>query len=670
MPQTIQWTFTMKNKLTLLVATALLLTAPCLAHDPVPGKTTKAELLQAVDALKVQIQNLPDEGPVVPPPPPHDDNQHPPVQIPGEGWKIATHAGLIPDLSANPTHTLHSGDFPIDLPADARVLIPAGAAVTLHSSLDQRIESIAVKGTLIFSRTANTKLRVGTILCYPGSVFDQGTVDDPIVAKSHILFDGSVPATDPEQITVGLIAFGGSTPCKISIQGEFAGTATTELFAPIAAGATTITVKDATGWKVGDRIILHDSQDVIDPARFYTTAERRTITEVRVTTSTVAGSSRTIVLDQPLQYAHDGDVDHLSRNIVYSQTPETRAHTIAMGACDVRMASAEVLLSGRSQAPQPIDDTVRKPDNSVLHLGTNQRGRYAVHMHHVSRPFAIDRLVIETPVPHSRWALSHHTGHGTVTNCIANNFYGAGIVGEAGTETGLHKGNSIMRQLLPGSTSLQGGPDYPRFNSRDAAGRLMEDRGHGGYGAWYRGPFIAVEDCKFNGWAIEGFSWNLEADFHGPLPQMFTLRPIEGRDPAQVGTFDFEVTDTVPVKRCKATMAMLSGESGGMTFWGTGGLNTIDSCFVKKQNYFGGTAWGCLHNNGCRAIIKNCRTVVSPVVNSAYRFQQSDGMQALTIDGLTDSGYVGTALISPQHLQSITAGGYTVNGTVMNPAVP
>lgn len=622
----------------------LLLATPCLAHDPQPGKTTKAELLQAVDALRLQVQNLPDDGPVVPPPPPHDDNQHPPadtyqtVQIPGEGWKIATHAGLIPDLSANPTHTLASGDFPIDLPVDARVLIPTGVTVTLHSVIDQRIESIANKGTLKFSRLSNTKLRVGTILNYPGSVYDQGDDEDPVEASSEILFDGTLPASDPEQITVGLISFGGKT----TVCGKFIdGTSTTELAAPVAAGSKVITVKASKGWKVGDELLLHDDRDVIDPARLNTTMERATIAAI---------GSTGITLAKPLAYAHSGDVDHLTRNIVFRNAPGTRAHTILMGQTDAHLCCARFNLSGRTRSPVILDDTLRNPDNSVLHTGTNQRGRYPVHAHHLQLPFAFDHLVIDADQPDAKWGLSHHTGHGSVTNCVATGFYGAGIVGESGPETGLHAGNSVSRYMRESAEA-----DYRRFGVLDAAGKLVDDRGFYGAGFWYRGPFVRIEDCKFNGWAVDGFAWDTEVDSAAPVQHpLTTLAPIDGRPPEQVGAFDLEISDSMPIKRCTVKQVML-GDGGGIVFWGRGGLNTIEGCRVRRQNYFGGVPFLSYHSCGpttTRVLIKDSRAEISPVIGGRWVFNQTDGMLELAIENLTQTGYVGP-VVEPRFLEGI-----------------
>lgn len=619
--------------------------------------TVKADLLTAANALLLQIQGLPDDvvNPPPPPPPPPDDHHDVPggdvmrLVIPGEGPKVMTHAGLLPDFSVDPTHTLASGSFPTNLPPDARVLIPAGVTVIVQDVIDTRIESIANLGTLSFARDRDTRLRVGTIQNFPGSTYDQGDEDDPIKAKCEIIFDGQVDQTkDPEQISVGLISFGGLT----TICGDFAdGTSTTKLDASVAAGAITVTVESATGWKVGDELQFSDDQSVIDigsSGQFQD--ERRKI-------SAIAGIS--ITLDNPLQFEHGpspegcgGNVDHITRHIVYSQAPGTRAHTIVIGDTHAHICCARFNLSGRTRTGQNVivDDTIRNPDNSILHLGTNQRARYAVHAHHLMMPFHFDRLVIDAQHYDAKWGLSHHTGHGDVTNCNVYGFFGAGIVGEAGSETGSHTGNSITRKLW----NNRAGEDYKNFEMKDVLGRFVDDRGRDGYGMWWRGPFIVAENNKVHGWVAEAYSWDTEPNLQDPAANIMTLTAIEGRDPSQVGTFDLERQDTPPFVNNEANVAVIG--LAAIAYWGTGGQNTVDGCLVRKQNYFDGQAIAQFHNSNdqgltARLLVKNTKIATHPG-GARYPFIQSDGLGVLEIQNLTNNGFY-PALMEQKYLDNV-----------------
>ncbi len=605
--------------------------------------TTKSDLLSAANALLLLIQGLPDDvvDPPPPPPPPPDDHHDVPggevmrLVIPGEGPKVMTHAGLLPDFSVDPTLTLKSGSFPTDIPVDARVLIPAGVTVMVQDVIDTRIESIANLGTLSFARDRDTRLRVGTIQNFPGAVYDQGDEDDPIRAKCEIVFDGVLdPTKDPEQISVGLISFGGLT----SICGDFAeGTSTTKLVMPIAAGGVTVQVESTKGWKVGDELQFSDDNPIIDIGSGTPQDERRKI-------AAIAGIF--VTLDAPLTYTHGqspegcgGTVDHLTRHIVYSQAAGTRAHTILMGETHAHVCCARFNISGRTRALAGVfvNDTIRNPDNSILVTGKNQRGRYAVHAHHLTIPFHFDRLVIDSQHSDAKWGLSHHNNHGDVTNCNVYGFFGAGIVGEMGSETGEHSGNSITRK----SWNNRAGEDYKQFGQVDALGRLNDDRGRDGYGMWWRGPFVKAENNKVHGWVAEAYSWDVEPDLANPALNVLTLPAIEGRDPSQVGKFDLERQDTAPFANNEANVAIIGLCCIG--YWGTGGQNTVDNCRLRKQNWFDGNAVAQFHNSNdqgltAKLLVKDTKIATHPG-GARFAFIESDGLGELRIENLTNNGF-------------------------------
>src|SRR5690606_36730549 len=113
----------------------------------------------------------------------------------------------------------------------------------------------------------------------------------------------------------------------------------TKLSATAAAGATSIQVLDASGWRVGDEIVLASTD--FDPKQ----AERRTITAI---------SGNTITLDRKLDYMHFGeitfDVDErgevglLTRNIKI-QAAEDAAESY-FGGHIMAMPSSKMYVSG------------------------------------------------------------------------------------------------------------------------------------------------------------------------------------------------------------------------------------------------------------------------------------------------------------------------------------
>lgn len=552
-----------------------------------PDGQPKTDITTASVALRTAIQGLPDD----PPPEPLWTT----IDLP-EGRKIVTHLGLIPDLSADVTHTLTSGPFPQDLPVDARVLIPAGVTVEIDAAINNRVESIAVQGTLKFSRAVPTHLRVGTILVYPAGKYDHGNETSPIQVSSTVIFDGHVnTAFDPEQITNGLIAFGG----EVSICGDFiTGTASTELAAPVAAGGTTFTVQDANGWNVGDEILLVDSQKTVDPSKYKSQRETRYITGLDLNQVTVFPA---------LTYQHDGIVDDITRNVRYdSATEGDRGHVILMAHTHAHVCCCRLDNLGRTSTSL-LNDTIRNPDRTVLQLGTNQRGRYPLHAHHLTVPHTFDRVVtFNTPAQNVKWAITHHNSHGTISNCITIDAAGAGIVGEAGTETGLHIGNSVHH----GATFSAGQQpaDYLRFQEKDVLGRFVDDRGFSGFGYWYRGPFIEVKDCKASGRFVEAFSWDVES---GGMTNTFTLPAIEGRPPELIGVpFDLATTPLRSVDGCY-------GDVVG-NFLGIWGGNEVDYVLrnirMFHQSYFSGGV-ALLHNGGGSLTLEDCELLSDPQTN-------------------------------------------------------
>jgi cell migration-inducing and hyaluronan-binding protein len=122
----------------------------------------------------------------------------------------------------------------------------------------------------------------------------------------------------------------------------------TKLAQTAAAGSNSIQVLDATGWRVGDEIVLASTD--FDPRQ----AERRTISAIR---------ENTITLDQKLEYMHFGkitfDVDQrgevglLTRNIRLQASADAEqsfygGHVMAMGASKMFVEGVEFQRMGQN----------------------------------------------------------------------------------------------------------------------------------------------------------------------------------------------------------------------------------------------------------------------------------------------------------------------------------
>jgi hypothetical protein len=196
----------------------------------------------------------------------------------------------------------------------------------------------------------------------------------------------------------------------------------------------------------------------------------------------------------------------------------------------------------------PVNDTVLDATGKALHVGTNQRGRYALHTHHPHEPFLFENNVITGPeisvaTPNGperriegspRWGIVNHNGTGTIRGNVVIGAEGSGIVAEDGLETGMVEGNLVI-----GTGGGSGVNDDERFGSS-----LGKDLAHGSFGYWFRGPFMEIKDniatghfrqAAFGFFTHPGFISSTFPDIEGMPPQyrglseadIVTKRPVE-----------------------------------------------------------------------------------------------------------------------------------------------
>jgi hypothetical protein len=192
----------------------------------------------------------------------------------------------------------------------------------------------------------------------------------------------------------------------------------------------------ATGWKVGDRVIVTGTQ-THGNAKTESTTEERTITEI-------AGTK--ITLDKPLTMSHlgtgeyRGDVANLSRNVVVeSATPDgVRGHTMYHKHSSGSLSYTEFRALGKKD---------------IL-------GKYALHFH-LCRDTMRGSSVVGCSVwdSHNRWLTIHGTDYLVVRDNVGYKSIGHGYFLEDGTETynvidqnlavGAVHGKRLPKQVLP-----------------------------------------------------------------------------------------------------------------------------------------------------------------------------------------------------------------------------
>ncbi len=415
------------------------------------------------------------------------------TSAPPPGDFILAHMDKIPNFGANPTITsVGSGNWSSPstwsgnrLPGAGDVVsILAGNTVTYDQVSDLAIKTVAIQdgAKLQFRTNGNTRLAVVNLLVMEGGELEIGTASNPIPSQytAEVIFPNQAIDTskDPSQYGNGLLVFG-----KVTMHGTKLNSTFIRLAAEPKAGQTTLALSEAaTGWRVGDKLYIPDSRQLDwneQGDNFRTQSETLSI-------ASVSADGRTITLSSALRFDHlgarNGDkileflphIANLTRNVVIrSESPTgTRGHTMYMDHADVSVAYAALMDLGRTKI-NPLDSTAYNSNGSVAKIGTNQIGRYPIHVHHLIGPmspqpngsqFTFTGNLIDDSSPDDsfKWGIALHDSHyGLINQNVVHNFAGAGIVTEDGSETGnIIEKNFVAETVGTGSrtedSSVQG----------------------------------------------------------------------------------------------------------------------------------------------------------------------------------------------------------------------
>ena len=193
--------------------------------------------------------------------------------------------------------------------AGDKVTIDAGKEVVLDVNTPP-LNGLTINGKLSFANNKDVELTTEWIMLH--GELEIGTEKAPHTRKATITFTDNVKGEDisgvggtTDRVDRGILLMGGT----LNLHGDRTNS-WTKLSSTANAGATSIQVLNAAGWRVGDEIVLASTD--YDPRQ----AERRNIAAI---------SGNTITLDKKLDYMHFGkitfDVDErgevglLTRNI-------------------------------------------------------------------------------------------------------------------------------------------------------------------------------------------------------------------------------------------------------------------------------------------------------------------------------------------------------------------
>ena len=427
-------------------------------------------------------------------------------------------------------HYVGPGDAPSPIPdSDANVIISLGSTVIVDQQFSVPLHTIRDDGILRFDPHANTSLFVDTLLVEPEGTFQMGT--DPSQAdplsptgmgqridadkSAKITFTDTGPIDlnwDPLQYSRGLVSHG-----DVSIFGSTV-TSYEQLAVPAYATDKTL-VLDAvpTGWRPGDRLVISgdtapdetgaDHDEEVQIVSITPTADGHAIVSINDPDSPAATAAMINSGTAPpdwagLKFDHpviSGYVADVTRNAVFQSqsltTISERGHVMFMHNDDVHVDGAGFYGLGRTDKRIPIDDSITTPvldangqqlvihgvpQIQVIHIGTNPRGRYAVHFHRTGvdpgdEPASIsDSAVVDTP----GWGIVNHSSNVDVDGNVVFNAVGAAYATEAGDEIGRFDGNIAIHSV----------------GSGDGIDARIDDQdfGHQGDGFWLQGGNVSV----------------------------------------------------------------------------------------------------------------------------------------------------------------------------------
>ena len=428
---------------------------------------------------------------------------------------------VIPNFAGQPTiRSIQNGAWSsastwnlARLPNATDVVAIGGATTVIYDAAagSAKILGIEANGRLAFRTDVSTRLTVGTLLVLPQGALEIGTSLAPVAANATAeiilanqaldVTDDGIGIFDPRQYGTGLLVIDG----QLSIHGAAKTTYQRLALEPLAGDVTLRLAAGATGWRAGDRIFLPDSKHyAIESVAYVFEGEEMSV-------ASVSADGLTVNLSAALRFNHPGardgndaleflpHVGNLSRNVIIrSENPAgTRGHVLLTGRSDIDIRYTALRNLGRTTV-DPLDSTTFDAQGQVTHIGTNQIGRYPLHMHHLVGPTAtpangyqytlVGNAVDDDAATNRRkWAITVHDSHyGLINNNVVYNAGGWGI----GTEDGSESFNEFSANFVA--------------KVRGEGGRANSE---GGLGFWLRGPNNYLRDnvvANAMGTGVEG----------------------------------------------------------------------------------------------------------------------------------------------------------------------
>lgn len=463
------------------------------------------------------------------------------------------------------------------------VSVDANTSVTIND-VGAVAHSIGVQGggRLRFQEDVQTNLSVVTLMVMPGGTFEVGTPTTPLTAETTITFlNTPLDLTyDPRQFGGGLISVDGT----VTMYGEQKTPFQRLSVEPSAGNLTLFFRQPVSGWHVGDKIFLPDSMHFSFSGGTYTNRS-----EINVI-SAIAPDGLSLTLTTPLKFNHPGardgndvleflpHVGNLTRNITLQSESLTgvRGHVFFTGRSTVNVMNAAFKNLGRTTV-DPLDSTTFTATGAVAHIGTNQIGRYPLHIHHNYGPlnttdpyqFVLSGNVVDDDalVNKFKWGITIHDSHyGLIEKNVVYNAGGWGI----GTE--------------------DGGESYNVFSSNFIAkvqGRWSLSKTENGHGMWFRGPNNYVRDNVVANISAQYIGDSVGYNFYFVYLGNVCIPKFKGADMTQCVTMN---GNAMPILEFARNEVYGGGTSSGIVYWwlGSDGTNPYP---VSESVFKDSTSW-------------------------------------------------------------------------------
>jgi PKD repeat protein len=477
----------------------------------------------------------------------------------------ATHISVASGSWFNPA-TWNTGTVPN---AGAKVVIDSATTVTYDAVSETEILWLRVIGTLNFSPTLNTKLKVTTVVTDPISTVTIGTAATPVAAAvtAKIIFpdNGVIDVTDdPFEFTKGVISHG-----YLEVNGVYKKTYCA-ITKGLNAGASNLKLSEVpTGWKVGDQLVLGGTNanyagDYATNAKYHD--EVLTITSIAgktiyFTNNATGGTTLQYEHKMPTGYGLKIYVANLSRNVIFESENYTtipidqRGHLMLMHNLNQKISYAAFNGMGRTNKDILATDPLINAEGEQIGGGSNVRGRYAIHMHKAGTnqiaavPTLIKGNAIVDP---TSWGIVNHQSNVNIDDNVVFDYFGAAFVTEDGNELGTFNRN----------IAIKGRKATTHTNLDERTANF--DFGYEGNGFWLQSSNVSTENNIVISCA--GDAYKVFSD-DASMPESHRFKIPKGNilNPEIAGTDDSIYTAVVPLRKFNGNTAYNCNTA--MAFW-------------------------------------------------------------------------------------------------------